>query len=169
MTTPTQYPPPPPGNIPAAPSPKKKTHKLRWTVLGIIGLIVIISIASNAGKNSSGSTTPSGTATPGVSHGLGSKDASADVALGGVTVDPVLKMPSLKVTVTNHSSKRSNYIIELSLETADGTRQIDTATVAVNNLEPGQSTVQTGQFTTAETLHNGSHVVVKSIDRLAAP
>lgn len=80
----------------------------------------------------------------------------------------MLKLPSVKVTVTNHSSKRSNYIIELSLESADGKTQLDTAPIAVNNLEAGQSTVQTGQFTTTDKLPRGARVVLKSIDRLAA-
>jgi len=44
-----------------------------------------------------------------------------------------------EVPVTNHSSERSNYFIEIVFEAPDGS-QIDTALATVSNLEPGQST-----------------------------
>lgn len=106
-----------------------------------------------------------------VSHELGSKDATADVKLGKVVVDPtMLSLPTVPVIVTNHSSKRSNYLIQISLETADGKTQIDSTNVVVDNLEPGQVSHQTGQFFRAvgKTLPAGAKAVLTSVDRLAA-
>jgi hypothetical protein len=44
------------------------------------------------------------------------------------------------VRVTNHSSKRSNYVVDVVFESADGSRQLAARTVLVNDLEPGQTT-----------------------------
>jgi hypothetical protein len=46
------------------------------------------------------------------------------------------------VRVTNRSSKRSNYVVDVVFESADGSRQLAARTVMVNDLEPGQSTQQ---------------------------
>jgi hypothetical protein len=56
------------------------------------------------------------------------------------------------VRVTNHSSKRSNYVVDVVFESADGSRQLAARTVFVNDLEPGQTTQQeAGTLTTAPT------------------
>jgi hypothetical protein len=44
------------------------------------------------------------------------------------------------VRITNHSSKRSNYVVDVVFESADGSRQLAARTVLVNDLEPGQTT-----------------------------
>ena len=41
--------------------------------------------------------------------------------------------------MTNHSSKPSNYIIEVVFETPDGKTQLDTASALVNHLAAGQT------------------------------
>ena len=46
------------------------------------------------------------------------------------------------VRVTNHSSKRSNYVIDIVFESADGSRQLAARSIFVNDLEPGQATQQ---------------------------
>ncbi len=46
------------------------------------------------------------------------------------------------VKVTNHSSKRSNYVIDIVFESSDGSRQLAARSVFVNDLEPGQATQQ---------------------------
>jgi hypothetical protein len=46
------------------------------------------------------------------------------------------------VTITNHSSKRSNYVVDVVFETADGSRQLAARSLFVNDLEPGQATRQ---------------------------
>jgi Flp pilus assembly protein TadD len=125
--------------------------------------------ASTASSTSKAPTTKATSAS--VSHDLGAKDASADVVLGKVTVDPTLGLPTVPVTVTNHSSKRSNYIIEVALETADGKTQLASGFVSVDNLEPGQTSNQTASFFEAMNkgpLPAGAKPVLKSVDRLAS-
>ena len=46
------------------------------------------------------------------------------------------------VRITNHSSKRSNYVVDVVFESADGSRQLAARTIVVNDLEPGQATQQ---------------------------
>jgi hypothetical protein len=46
------------------------------------------------------------------------------------------------VAVTNHSSKRSNYVVDVVFESANGSRQLAARTIVVNDLEPGQATQQ---------------------------
>lgn len=43
----------------------------------------------------------------------------------------------MKVRITNHSSKRSNYMVSLNLESSDGTK-VGEGTGISNNVEPGQ-------------------------------
>lgn len=52
-----------------------------------------------------------------------------------------------EIPVTNNSSERSNYFVEVTFEAADGS-QIDTASAAVEALEPGQSTTAAAQTLT---------------------
>lgn len=51
--------------------------------------------------------------------------------------------PEATLTITNNSSKTSNYIITIAFESPDGATQIDTGSAFVNNLGPGQSTTKT--------------------------
>ena len=46
------------------------------------------------------------------------------------------------VRITNHSSKRSNYVVDVVFESANGSRQLAARTIFVNDLEPGQATQQ---------------------------
>jgi uncharacterized membrane protein YdfJ with MMPL/SSD domain len=156
--------------MPSYQQPKKR-KKWPWIVVGVVvTLIVVAAVASptkkkDSTKTASGSPAVASTA-PKIEHKLGSADASNDVTLGTITNETEIGFSHVDVSVTNHSSKRSNYLIELTLESADEKTQIDTATVVVDNLEPGQTSPQTGQFT--KPAPPGSKVVIKSLDRLAA-
>jgi hypothetical protein len=46
------------------------------------------------------------------------------------------------VRITNHSTKRSNYVVDVVFESADGSRQLAARSIFVNDLEPGQATQQ---------------------------
>jgi hypothetical protein len=173
-TAPTQNEPQHPSARPAPPGPvppKKKSHKLRWTLLGLGGIVAIIAIATAAAGGAAKTTTPStptNNQSPGVSRGIGSQDATGDVKLGSYTTD-VIKVGHVGVTVTNHSSKRSDYMITVALESADGRTQYDTADVYVQNLEPGQSTSQDGIFTNTSTNPPATaKLVLKSVERTAS-
>ena len=163
-----QYPsaaPPPPGPVP----PKKKSHKLRWTLLGLGGIVAIIAIATAAaGGTTKTPSTPTTNQSPGVSHGIGSQDASGDVKLGSYTTDAA-QFGHVGVTITNHSSKRSDYMITVALESADGHTQYDTADVYAQNLEPGQTTSQDGIFVHAPSNPPATaKLVLKSVERTAS-
>ncbi len=68
-----------------------------------------------------------------------------------------------EVDVTNSSSERSNYTIELAFESADGD-QIDTGVAFVSALQPGQSTVVDVQSLT-ETAGPGVTCRVSDVER----
>lgn len=48
-----------------------------------------------------------------------------------------------EVRVTNLSSERSNYFVEVAFSTPDGTEQLDTATATVHALKPDQAATET--------------------------
>jgi hypothetical protein len=74
----------------------------------------------------------------GISTGAGPQDASADV--GTPAVDPPeFGLSHVRIPVTNNSSKRSDYWIEMSVTSADGATQYDTTIATLSNVEPGQS------------------------------
>lgn len=64
-----------------------------------------------------------------------------DVVISSCSTDS-LDSPEAKVKVTNNSSKASNYIIEIAFESPDGSTQIDTSTVFINDLQPGQTATE---------------------------
>jgi hypothetical protein len=101
-----------------------------------------------------------------VSQGVAARDATGDVKIGKWTQDATLGIVSAPVTITNHSHKRSMYIIEVALESANHKVQYDTGNVLVDALEAGQSTVQTVDFVSAPTrLPRTAVIVPKTIER----
>lgn len=172
---------PPPGHYQGPPQQgwqqpqpaPKKSHKGRNILLGVIGVIVLIVIISavagggsknNDSKSSGGKSSSTNT---GVSTGLGSKDASRDIKLGKIDASSGFGI-EVPVTATNSSSKRSDYSIDLSLESADGKTQYDTAVAFLQNVEPGQSATDKGIFLKESKLPAGARVVVKEVQRLAS-
>jgi hypothetical protein len=47
------------------------------------------------------------------------------------------------VSITNHSSSESNYIVTVAFNSPDGKTQYDTGDAAADNLGTGQTTTQT--------------------------
>ncbi len=116
---------------------EKKSHKLRWVILGVVALIVVIIIASSSG-GSKGSSTSS----PTVQSSTGSKPLqhASDVAVTSCVPDSG-GFAAAKVVVTNTSSKASNYVITVTFEAAGGATQVGTGLASVNGLLPGQKSV----------------------------
>lgn len=186
----TDTPPPPPPNYgpppqqPYGPPPgfklkrKKRFYQRFWLFwVPVIIVIIIIASVSASGGGSSGSNNaadnsgPSSTPNPGVSKGIASKDASADVKLGHLKAKKILGQVSYyyaPVTVTNHSSKRSDYVITVALESANGKKQIDTADVLIQNLEPGQSKSDEGDFLTTDKVPTGAKLVLQEVERTSS-
>ncbi|HEY3088942.1 MAG TPA: hypothetical protein VGJ59_12855 [Jatrophihabitantaceae bacterium] len=158
-------PPPPPQPVP--PVPPKKSHKLRNTLLGIVGLIVAIAVATNVGGGSkhSGSSN-SGSSNSGVSQGVASQDATGDVKLGPMQAPDVLGIRYETITVVNHSSKRSDYVVDVAVQSADGRTRYDTGTALINNVDPSQTASDKVMFTNR--IPAGAKVVLKTVERTAS-
>lgn len=135
--------------------PGQKNWFLRHKVLGVAGavvlIIVIASVAAESGSSKKASTTTPAsaaapvatssatTAAPAVTSTPKSAPSHAeDVAIAACTPDE-LGNASAQVVVTNHSSKSSNYLITIAMESKDGKTQVGTGNVVVNNLGPGQA------------------------------
>jgi hypothetical protein len=92
-----------------------------------------LTVVAVAGCNTSG-TKGSGTSNDTFQH-------AEDVKITSCVKDPTSGFADAKVTVTNNSSKPSNYVITIAFDNADGS-QLATSPVFVSNLDPGQSSVQ---------------------------
>ena len=90
----------------------------------------------------------------------------ADVTDVATSAPDALGWRNVTAKVTNNSSKRSNYIISVAVESADGKTQITTTAMAVNDLEPGQTTTAKGLVT--EEIPADAKVVVKDVTRYAS-
>jgi uncharacterized protein DUF2510 len=145
--------------------PPAKSHALA-IIGGVVGLLVLIGVVGGGIKAAQDSGSGG---TPGVSRGAGAEDASGDVVLGTTSIDSVSNLPSISVTITNHSSKRSDYSITLAIEASHGSQQVDTADIFVQNLEPGQSTRQEATFLGLDgKLPSDAVVKLQSVQRTAA-
>lgn len=102
------------------------------------------------------------------SPGVDSKAAFGDVKLGAIRVDAKLGTPSANVTITNHSSKRSNYIVDLSITDGASKISVDAAMVSAPGLAPGQSVTRVAHFKTTQKLPTGASLKVVGIARLTA-
>ena len=154
--------------------------KKRWWA--VIALVAIIGLSVASGSSSktktSSSNGTSGTPAAGApaaavakapaapqTHSANTDNPpTADVALGECTADNVLDLPKATGTITNHSSKASNYIFQVEFLDGSGTR-IASGYVAENNVAPGQ----TANWDTYGD-HSGTPATcrVVSVDRLAA-
>jgi hypothetical protein len=76
-----------------------------------------------------------------------SKPGMDDVKIDNCSIDPTTKFPSAKVTITNKSSKTSNYMVQVEFTDSKGTR-LDEGMASTNNLAPKQVSKQTAQALT---------------------
>ncbi|HEU4896606.1 MAG TPA: FxLYD domain-containing protein [Actinomycetota bacterium] len=116
------------------------------SVVGLVigGLLVVGVVNSAMSGDNQPQATGSQTSTEapakakkdsGVSSGLGTKDATADVKVVGISGNEFLR--EVELLITNHSSGRSDYYVELSLLDASGTN-VGWTNALVQALEPGQ-------------------------------
>lgn len=149
--------------------PKKKRKIPIWAwVVGVVVVIAIVAGAASAGgkkkKSDDASTAPAAVAPSAAAASpavVAPKPTTApkptpssllhgeDVAITSCTADPTTGYLSAAVTVTNNSSKTSNYAITIAFESKDGSQQLDTGLVAVNDLNAGQVSQQTALGLTA--------------------
>ena len=123
--------------------------KKRWW---LVGVIVIGIAASAAGSGSSTDSTSSSSKASGssqsssdtISSGVGSKDATADVTGLSCGSPDALDFSYPSVTITNNSSKTSNYWITIVYESSDGSTKYGDSTIIVNDLASGQKMNEKG-------------------------
>ncbi|MFF3562051.1 FxLYD domain-containing protein [Streptomyces sp. NPDC002574] len=160
-----QYPPPsgpPQPGWGAPPAPKKSGAGkiVGFGCLGIVLLFVLFAIIAVAASSGGGGDDPKPGASmasadaPGRHGDDGAKEASAgpsgDVKLIACEIEAFTTWPSAKLTITNRSSKTSNYMVQVEFVDAKGTR-ISEGFAGTNNLRPGQSAQEVAQGTAEAT------------------
>ncbi|CAO5186465.1 conserved exported hypothetical protein [Frankia sp. AiPs1] len=121
---------------------------MRKLLIAVMALSVTIGIAGCNTSSGGGSTSSSGSTSSKPASGPAHAE---DVAITACAADPTTSFAEAKVTVTNHSSKTSNYAITIAFESQDGKTQIGTGLVAVTNLAPGQQSPQDANSLVAAT------------------
>jgi hypothetical protein len=109
--------------------------RVALTLAGALAVSAVLTGCNTGNKSEPGSSAtsaPKSAADTGTGH-------VEDVTISSCDIDPTIGFPTIKYVVTNHSSKKSNYIIEIVVTNTAG-QQVGTAPGAVNGLEPGQST-----------------------------
>lgn len=150
-------------------------RKTAAIIAGLAALAAIAGCSSSGGAASTSQSTDAPTVvttvpsvqtpSPKVSRGLGLKDASADVTLGKLKNDG-FGLGEVGVIVTNHSSKRSNYVIDVAIESADGKDQYGTGTALVTDLDPGQRTRTTATMTgLPKHVPASAKIILKTVQR----
>jgi hypothetical protein len=102
------------------------------------------------------------------SRSVGAKDASRDVKLSAIRVDAKLGTPWAEVTLTNNTTKRSNYIVDLRITAPGGGTELDAAMVSAPGLAPGRTIKRTAQFKTTQKLPKGAKLTIVGVARLVA-
>jgi hypothetical protein len=139
--------------------------KKRIWLLGAVVIIIGAAVASGGGDTST-DTASSSSGNSGISSGLGSKDATADIQDFDCGVTDIIGVTYPSVTVKNNSSKASNYVIEIVFESADGSTKYDETSVFISNLQPGQTMTEKGIIT--NDLPSGTVCFVSEVQRTAA-
>jgi hypothetical protein len=133
-----------------------------------VALLAAVSLGSlSACESSNEDTSKSGSKTEStVGKGIGSKDASADVTSIECTGPDAIGMFSAKVTITNNSSKPSDYFITIVAESSDGATRYDDTIVTAMALNSGQTTTVEGPF--LNDLPAGAICKVSEVQRTAS-
>jgi hypothetical protein len=144
----------------------KNGHGCLWAlaVVGALGVaLIVILVAALASTDVDDDKNPDG-----VDRGFGTQDAAADVTNMIITEADTLGFRQVQITVTNNSSKRSNYYIELSIESPDGATKYDDAIASVSNLDPGQSTTGAAIGFVSDSVPSDAVVKLKTVSRTAS-
>jgi hypothetical protein len=116
-----------------------RTFKKVLLIVGISSSLLALAASGETAGTSGSSESSSASSDSGDTQVTHAPEDDVDIA--SCTTDS-LGSPEAKIKITNHSSKPSNYIVEVAFESPDGSTQIDTSMVSVNNLQPGQSATE---------------------------
>lgn len=121
----------------------QNSSKLRRLALVAALLIAVVATAASGEEDKA-----TGDGSAKVSTGLGSSDATADVSAPTIVRDGPVDFQIVygQVTITNKSSKRSDYFVTVVAESPDGATRHDETIVSVTGLEPDQTSTEKGIF-----------------------
>ena len=145
-----------------------------WKVaLGaVVGLVILAcggGTATNSGSDAPATTVAGQPAEPATTKAPAGKPGMADVTITSCGASPNEFLgPEAKVRIVNGSSKPSNYLVQIAFVSKDGATQLDTATVTVNGLAPGQTSEQTATSFNAEAKKQSPVCKVLDVTRFAA-
>jgi hypothetical protein len=140
--------------------------KKRWWLLGVIVLIVIISIAASAGsKKNTNSSSNNGVGTNSLNS---SHPPQKDVTVSSCTFDSTINGLTAKLQIINHSSKTSNYIVDVVFNDSKGV-QIGSTSGVDNNVAAGQTAVTQAVDVASQPPAGGVvNCVIKNVNRFAS-
>jgi len=143
--------------------------KKRFWALGLVGAVIVISVAGGSGSTPSGSSnsSESNSTSDTIGQGLGSSDASGDIVSIDCGTPDALGYRYPKVTVKNNSSKPSTYFITIVAESADGATRYDSTMLSIDALNPDQTMTQDGLPFTKD-IPEGAICKVSEIQRTAS-
>lgn len=123
---------------------KVKQSSSRFRRFAIVAVLIVAVLATAASGEEEKSTNEDG-----VSTGLGTADAAADVSAPTIVREGEAGFEIVygEVVVKNNSSKRSDYFVTVVAESPDGSVRHDETMVSVMGLEPDQSATERGIFT----------------------
>jgi hypothetical protein len=131
-----------------APPPKKRRNTGLILLVVIGGLLAVLAIAMLNGDPTSTTVEESASSSQGISKGLGTKDAAADVKLLSFRHRGYGEYQGT-IEIVNHSDGTSDYYIELVILDQAGTN-IDWTNAVAQQVRPGQRAVV--HFSTFEKL-----------------
>lgn len=133
-------------------------------VLAIGGSIASGSSSTDDGASTSGAGDSAGSEPTVEEKDAGEADEVDDVELTKCGIDDFTKWPEATLKVTNNSAKPSDYFIEVTFESKDGSTQFGTGNAVINNLKPDQS--KTEKVTGFEEAEGKIVCTVSSVDRM---
>lgn len=107
------------------------TRKILAPVAAASLLFALVASTEETGGDSASSGGQSG------GSSSGGSGAAGDVSISSCGTDSLGQLEAV-LSVTNNSSKSSDYMIEVVFESADGSTQLDSSIAFVSNLAPGQ-------------------------------
>ncbi len=140
--------------------------KKRWWLVGALVLIVVIAVAASSSSSDKNNTAKSNTDGVKTVSGNDKNPPQADVSSSGCKYDSSIKSATAELKIVNHSSGRSNYIVDVTFQDSKKT-QVGSGTAVANNVEPGQTAV-TQAVDFASTAVDKLTCVIKEVNRFAS-
>lgn len=143
-------------------------RKKRWWGAGLLALAFVIAIAAAAGGEDDGDGGDTATAEepgPQTASGNTENPPPDDVELTTCANDPALGLAKVGGTITNHSSKPSDYTISVEFVTGNDVRYAEAIHLSTT-VAPDQ-TVEWEEFGTGE-WREGTTCRVTSVERFAS-